>query len=104
MSEKQVKKWLKEYPHSYMVECCYCCYGLYRSCWQELYEEGNWGETQEQVNKIILDTFHKIKKQARKDHRIAKFEKDGEIYLAIVARDLNVKSDFLIGFRKEEGK
>ena len=40
-SRKKLYSLLKQHCNSCMCEWDYCCYGLYRNCWQELYEKGN---------------------------------------------------------------
>lgn len=102
INKKKFKQLLKEYRHSSMYEWCYCCYGLYRNCWQEPYIKGNWEMTQRDVDNIILGVLDKkLMKKCREERRMFSYEKDGIINVLIVARDL-VKSDYLICFSKEE--
>ena len=102
ISLKQVKELLHTYKYSEMCEWSYCCYGLYKNCWQELYYEGNWGMTQKEVDEIIYDTFKDLSKQCRRDNRIVCCEHDGDIYVIIIARDLWFKADYLFCFTNNE--
>lgn len=101
-SKKDIASLLKQYPHSSMCYWSYCCYGLYQNCWQELVEEGNWGITQEEVNKVVLNIFTSdLLRKCRNQNRMFWCEKDGLIHMVIIARDL-CKEDYLITFSKEE--
>lgn len=65
--------------------------------------EGNWGMTQKRVDEIILHTIRGLRKYCKRDNRIGICEKDGDIYVAIIARDLpGYAADYLIGFTNEE--
>lgn len=102
INKKKVKQLLKEYRHSSMCEWSYCCYGLYKNCWQEPYFEGNWDLTQKEVNDIILDIFTSdLLKKCRTENRMFYCEEDGKVHLLIIARDLN-SNDYLFAFSKEE--
>ena len=63
--------------------------------WQELYVDGNWGLTQNEVNKIAKKTLIKYK---NKD-RIFVAEYDGDLYFYIYARDLPEMRDYQIVLR-----
>lgn len=98
ITKKKVKQLLKEYSCSTMCEWSYCCYGLYRNCWQEPFFKGNWGMTQKTVNDIILGVLdEKLMKKCRTDGRMFSYEEDGVIHVLIIARDLT-KDDYLITF------
>lgn len=58
--------------------------------------------SQKEIDEIIYNTFKFLSKQCRKDSRIVYCEKDGEINVIIIARDLNkIKADYLICFTNE---
>lgn len=101
LSKKALHKLLKENKHSSMCEWSYCCYGLYRCCWQDPVEEGCWGMTQDTVNKCIKDTIDLTAKACRRDNRILYCKLDNRIDVIIVARDI-YSTDFLITFTNEE--
>jgi hypothetical protein len=96
MSEKAFNKLLSNYKHSTMVEWDYCCYGLYVNCWQELVAEGNWGMSQESVDKQILYAFKSSKKSIFKDKRLAIEYKSDRINIYIIMRDKGAQCDYLI--------
>ena len=70
LSKKTLHKLLKQYKHSCMTEWSYCCYGLYRNCWQEPYFEGCWNMDQERVDDVIR---YVIDKTARFVEKIVGF-------------------------------
>lgn len=101
-SKKVIQSLLKEYTCSSMRFWFYCCEGLYKNCWQEPIEEGIWGMTQEEVNKMIIDIMSsKLLRKCRNENRMFYCEKDDVIELLIVARDLE-KCDYFITFSKEK--
>ena len=63
--------------------------------WQELYVDGNWSLTQNEVNKVAKETLLKYK---GKD-RIFSAEYDGDLYFYIYARDLPEMRDYQIILR-----
>lgn len=65
--------------------------------WQELYVEGNWDLTQDEVNKNAKETLIKYK---YKD-RIFVAEYDGDLYFYIYARDLPEMRDYQIILRPQ---
>lgn len=101
LSKKALYKLLQQNKHSHMCEWSYCCYGLYRNCWQEPYLVGNWGLTQEQINEIIKSTIDKTAKICRKDNRILYFKDEYSTHIIIVARDV-MKDDYLFTFTNKE--
>ena len=103
LSKKTLYNLLKQNKYSSMCEWSYCCFGLYQNCWEEIYEEGNWMLSQNEIDKIIKDTIDNTAKICRRDNRILYCEKDNCIYVVIIARDvLKVKTDYLIYFTNEE--
>ena len=102
LSKNELLKLLKEHDYSDMCEWSYCCYGMYQNCWQDPYEEGIDGFTQERVNDIIADIIKETAKICRKDKRILCCEHDnGAIDVIIVARDI-MYCDYLITFKNRE--
>lgn len=102
LSLKFLKQLLKKYKHSSMCEWSYCCYGLYRNCWQEPYFEGNWGMTQKRVDEIILSTIKATRKACKKDKRIGICYEGDDVHVVIVARDLPGHAcDYLFTFTNE---
>jgi hypothetical protein len=97
LSKKYLHNLLKEYKHSSMCDWSYCCRGLYQNCWQELYTEGNWDLTQEDVNEIIKETIDVTAKACRRDSRILCCETDDRVDVIIVTRDI-FSCDSLITF------
>lgn len=102
LSKKELYKLLETHKHSSMCELDYCCYGLYKNCWQELIGDGIWDLTQERADKIIKDTIDETAKACRKDSRILHCKLDNRIDVIIVMRDI-CKRDYLITFTNEEG-
>ena len=101
-SKKYIKSLLKEYTHSSMCEWSYCCYGLYKNCWQEPFFEGNWGMTQKTVDNIILSVLTSdLLKKCRTENRMFYYEENDKIHILIVARDLH-SDDYLLTFSKTE--
>lgn len=100
LSKKDLYNLLKQNKHSSMYEWSYCCYGLCENCWEEIYEEGNWMLSQNEIDKIIKSTIDSTAKICRRDSRILYCEKDNCIYVVIIARDV-VKADYLICFTNE---
>lgn len=101
LSKKMLYELLKKYKHSSMCEWSYCCYGLYKNCWQEPIEEGNYDLMQQDVNEIIKYTIDNTAKYCRKDSRILYCETDKRINVIIVMRDI-FETDYLITFTNEE--
>lgn len=101
LPKKALHNLLKQYKHSSMCEWDYCCYGLYRNCWQEPYEEGIWDYTQKQVDDYIAYTIDSTSKYCRKDSRILYCDLGYRVDVIIVMRDI-CKTDFLITFTNEE--
>ena len=101
MSKKDLCELLKQNKHSSMCEWSYCCYGLYRNCWQEPIEKGNWGMTQEWVDKCIKRTIDETAKICRKDNRILYCEDEHGVHVVIIARDVDSR-DYLIFFTNRE--
>lgn len=90
-----------QYPS--MCEWSYCCNGLYDNCWQELIEESIWGYTKAGVKALILEVFKDLRKEIRKDSRIAFCKDKYGTHAIIVARDLpKHRCDYLIIFRDNE--
>ena len=100
-SRKKLHNLLKQHRNSCMCEWDYCCYGLYRNCWQEPYEKGNWGMTQKKVDAKIAGAIDKYAKYYRKDSRILYCDLRSSIDIILVMRDI-CKSDFLITFMDEK--
>ena len=100
-SRKKLYSLLKQHCNSCMCEWDYCCYGLYRNCWQELYEKGNWGMTQKLVDAKMAGAIDKYAKYYRKDSRILYCDLGSSIDIILVMRDI-CKSDFLITFMDEK--
>ena len=104
LSQKQLMTLLRQNKHSTMCEWDYCCYGLYRNCWQDLYADGVWDLSQEQVDKIIASIIKDSAKACRRDSRIAMCKDENSIGVVIVLRDLpEHRCDYLITFTNEEG-
>lgn len=101
LSKRALHNLLKQYKHSCMCEWSYCCFGLYRNCWQEPIEEGNWGLTQKEVDDYISYIIDSTAKFCRKDNRILYCDLGNRINVIIVMRDV-CKTDFLITFTNEE--
>ena len=101
LSKRALYELLRQNKHSSMCEWWYCCYGLYRNCWQEVVEEGCWQETQKEVNDIIKNTIDSTAKICRKDSRILYYEDEYGIHVVIVARDVDA-CDYLICFTNRE--
>ena len=101
LSKKDLYELLNQNKHSSMCEWDYCCYGLYKNCWQELFEEGNWGLTQERVNWIIKYTIDSTAKICRKDSRVLYCEDEHGVNVIIIARDIN-SHDYLFYFTNKE--
>lgn len=101
LSKKALYKLLEENKHSMMAEWSYCCNGLYKCCWQELIEKGNWGLTQKAVDEDIKRAIDKTAKICRKDSRILYCEEENAIQVIIIARDI-MSMDYLITFTNEE--
>lgn len=101
LSKKALYKLLQENKHSAMCEWSYCCYGLYKCCWQELIEEGNWGLTQKQVDEDIKYAIDETAKICRRDSRILYCKDEYGVHVIIIARDV-MSTDYLIVFTDEE--
>ena len=99
ISQSYVEELLKMYKHSVMCEWSYCCYGLYQNCWQEPFEEGIWGITQNRVEEIIFNTVCKLSKHCKRDNRVGLYLEDNAVHMVIVARDLpGFRADYLFTF------
>ena len=101
ISPKSVEQIMKAIPHVVLTEWEYCCYGLYENCWQEFYEEGVWGLTQQQVDNKIKRICKALAKDCRLDDRMGYYVTEDSVTILIVARDI-VQSDFFITFLKNE--
>lgn len=101
LSKKALYELLQQNKHSQMCEWSYCCYGLYRNCWQEPYSEGNWGLTQKRIDEIIKSTIDETAKICRKDNRILYYEDEYGTHVIIVARDV-MSGDYLFTFTNRE--
>lgn len=99
LSKNDFRNFLSQYKHSSMAEWCYCCRGLYDCCWQEPFFEGCWEMTQKRVDEIIMNSISMLSRYCKRDSRIAMYEKDGNIHVVIIARDLpEFRRDYLIVF------
>lgn len=101
LSKKKLYEMLDKYKHSSMCEWSYCCYGLYKNCWQEPFEDGINFLEQRDVDEIIKSTIDATAKACRKDSRILYCELDNRIDVIIVMRDVH-QTDYLITFTNEE--
>ena len=101
LSKKALYELLQQNKHSQMCEWSYCCYGLYRNCWQEPYFVGNWGLTQKRIDEIIKFTIDETAKICRKDNRILYYEDEYGTHVIIVARDV-MSDDYLFTFTNRE--
>lgn len=102
ISANKLLRLLDNYKHSSVCEWNYCCYGMYRNCWQEPIYAGNWGWTQESVNYCIRMILNDLRKPIKRDERVAMYEDEIGVHVVIVARDLPQKTDYLFTFTNKE--
>ena len=102
VSPKFLLDLLKKYNHSNATEWMYCCYGMYKSCWEEHIFDGNWGWDQEFVDHYIKIIICDLKKSIKRDSRVGIYEDEIGVHVVIVARDLPQKTDFFITFTNKE--
>lgn len=88
---------LKASRHSAFCEHWYCCHGLYHNCWQDPFEEGIWGFSQEDVNVLLAGVLKRCRKYIRNKYRVLYCEKDGCIEVVLIMRDV-FRCDYLITF------
>ena len=94
---------LKENKHSSMCEWSYCCYGLYRNCWADPYEEGVWNLTQKDVDKILYDTICELSRSCKRDNRLGIYKEKDITHVVVIARDLPRHCrDYLFTFTNKE--
>lgn len=101
MSKRDLYELLRQNIRSSMCEWSYCCYGLYKNCWQDPIEEGVWGMTQGWVDKCIKRTIDETAKSCRRDNRILYCKDEHGVHVVIIARDVDSR-DYLIFFTNKE--
>lgn len=102
ISFKELLRLLDQYKHSCVCEWYYCCYGMYQNCWQEPIFDGNWGWTQKSVDYYIRMLLKDLKRQIKRDKRIAMYQSEFGVEVVIIARDLPESADYLITFTNKE--
>lgn len=104
LSKKRLLDLVEKYKHPGAAVWCYCCNGLYEDCWEDLFAEGIWGQSQEDVNDLIKWWIQELSKSCKRDNRTAWYEDEYGVHVVIVARDLpKWKKDFLFLFTDEVG-
>lgn len=102
-SKKLLLDLLKENKHSSMCEWSYCCYGLYKNCWVDPYEEGVWNLTQKDVDKILHDTICELSKTCKRGNRLGVYKDKDVTHVVVIARDLARHcEDYLFTFTNKE--
>lgn len=103
ITPKKLLGLLDEHNASEMCEWYYCCYGLYKNCWQDPVGDGIWGDTQRDADRKIRNVILSLRKACRKTCRTAICPTNDSIEIIIVARDLpEHQCDYLISFKNEE--
>lgn len=90
ISEKTLYNLANKSKNFTICQWWYCCYGLYKSCWQDLIEKDKF--------KFIIDSTAEVRK---KNNRILYYADKSNVYIIIIARDI-LQCDYLFQFEKEE--
>lgn len=102
LTQKLIDELLSEYEANSICEWYYCCEGWQYNCWQEPYEEGNWGMTQADVEMQIKMTVKSCAEACRRDRRAYICRGDDQVRLYIIMRDIDCKCDYLMSFYNED--
>ncbi|MGL6174853.1 MAG: hypothetical protein ACRC1P_09650 [Cellulosilyticaceae bacterium] len=87
-TRKMIDDLIEKYPYHSMTENKYCCRGLDQCCWQELYEEGIWFYSEEQVISSTKRTVTGVKNYLYTYGRVWMLESDGNVEIFIYTRDV----------------
>ena len=87
-----------------MVEATFCCYGMERKCWNEVYEDGCWDMTLEDVRNSIIEMLKGSSKQlqSKEYQRFYVDEREGYINILAVLMDTKVKHNLKIVWYKKD--
>lgn len=102
LTEKLLNGFMKEYGANSMCEWYYCCQGWQFNCWQEPYEVGNWGMTQAEVEKRVVETVKACLKACRQYQRAYICRAADHTRLYIIMRDTDHKCDYLFSFYNDD--
>lgn len=104
-NRKMINDILKEHKYCAMVESSFCCYGEEKSCWQELYFDGNWNYTYKKIKKMIKKTFDEFEEYLlnKEDFgdRFFIYETENYIIAYVYLRDV-LQLDYTMFFCKTE--
>jgi hypothetical protein len=104
-SKKLFDRLFEKFPYYSMTETMYCCHGLEQLCWQEVYEEGNWNLTLQDVKDDIQRYVNRVSKYLynykKNGCRFYMYEDQQKCRIFIYTRD-KVKSDYHIEFYSKE--
>ena len=104
-SQSHVNNLLESCKEFGMTESMYCCHGEESCCWQELYEDGVWNFSLQQVENEIRHMFKIGRKylynSTKYGNRFYVGENDEYINVFIYLRD-KIGSDYTIWFKKGE--
>lgn len=97
MSYDKLVSLLKANKHSGFCEYWYCCYGLYRNCWQDPFEEGVWSMSQEDVDVLLAGVLKRMRKYLKDKRRVLCFEDSIGTHVVLITRDV-LWRDYVITF------
>ena len=91
-----MKSAIQKYPNWSMVEAEFCCYGWERECWNEVYGDGVWGMTMDDVKNSIMRILEQADEDMCELQRFFASETDTDINILAVLRDTALKADLRI--------
>lgn len=100
-SQQLINGLFETYERFGMVEHSYCCYGLERSCWSEIIEEGIWDLTLEQVKENISSKFKYVKSHLYGSQRFYLYRTETHCFIYLYLRD-KVGEDCFLWFGHED--
>lgn len=98
MSKKKLIQEIENAENVEYYDYFYCCYGMRRSCWTEMFAEGVWDFTTEGVKHHLIPYIHDYARYVysnKHGNRFYKCEQDGYTWYLLVMRDF-VNRDMLI--------
>lgn len=92
---------LQANKHTNYCEYWYCCHGLYHNCWQDLFSEGIWGFSQEDVNILLTGVLKETRKYFKNKCRVLCCKNADGVHVILVMRDV-YWCDYLITFTNND--
>ena len=93
-SEDYIRKLMRKYRNWSLSKVWYCCNGLYKMCWQDVYQKGYWSMSNKAVKNMILSNLIVETKKLQTNLRFYAEEKDDKVMILVVLRDTDTRADY----------